>query len=56
MIKELRNYEYKINTNGNIQYTAPSGQNDDTVIALSLANHGMGIKRGVSRAMQVRGV
>lgn len=56
LIKELRAYEYEINSNGNIKYSAPPGQHDDCVISLALAAHGCGIKLGVSRAMNVRGV
>ena len=56
LIKELRNYEYEVNSNGNIKYSAPPGQHDDTVIALALANHGLTIKHGIGQAMQVRGV
>ena len=56
LIKELRNYEYEINSNGNIKYSAPPGQHDDTVIALALAGHGLNVNHGFARAMQVRGV
>ena len=40
LMNELRNYEYEI-TARNISYNAPSGQHDDCVIALALANHGL---------------
>jgi len=56
LIKELRNYEYEINSNGNIKYSAPPGQHDDTVIALALAAHGLNVRHGFGRAMQIRGV
>lgn len=56
LIKELRNYEYEINSNGNIKYSAPPGQHDDCVISLALATHGLSIRHGFSRAMQIRGV
>lgn len=58
LIKELRNYEYEINSNGNIRYSAPPGQHDDCVISLALASHGLNVRNvhGPSKAMQVRGV
>jgi hypothetical protein len=56
LIKELRNFEYEINSNGNIKYSAPPGQHDDCVISLALAAHGTNIRMGISRALQVRGV
>lgn len=56
LIRELRNYEYEINSNGNIKYSAPPGQHDDAVISLALAAHGAGIKPGISFASSVRGV
>lgn len=56
LIKELRNYEYEINSNGNIKYSAPPGQHDDTVIALALAAYGLNVRHGIGKAMQVRGV
>lgn len=34
---ELSLYEYKVTSSGNITYSAPMGQHDDTVIALALA-------------------
>jgi len=56
MIRELERYEYKINSNGNISYSAPSGQHDDTVIALALANWGMSQTPHIYKARQVRGI
>lgn len=35
--EELANYEYKYSKRGNLQYSAPEGFHDDTVIALALA-------------------
>lgn len=55
MIRELRNYEYEINSNGNIKYSAPPGQHDDTVIALALADYGVNKRVGITRCAQVRG-
>ncbi len=56
VIRELENYEYKINSNGNISYSAPSGQFDDTVMAMALANHGLSQVPMVYKARQVRGI
>jgi hypothetical protein len=56
LIKELRNFEYEINSNGNIKYSAPAGQHDDCVISLALATHGCSVRHGIARASQVRGV
>lgn len=56
LIRELENYEYKINSNGNISYSAPAGQHDDTVMALALANHGLSKTPLIYRAQQIRGV
>jgi hypothetical protein len=38
MLRELKAYEYKFSEGGHIKYSAPSGQHDDCVIALALAN------------------
>lgn len=56
MLKELRQFEYEINSNGNIKYSAPPGAHDDTVIALALANKGASKRVSVVKAMQVRGI
>lgn len=55
-LKELENYEYDVNGQGVIRYSAPSGQHDDCVISLALAN--MGADQGVwkYRFSHVRGV
>ncbi len=37
---EMKRYEYVITANGHISYNAPSGYQDDCVIALALANWG----------------
>jgi len=39
---ELKRYEYAMSPNGHITYNAPEGYHDDCVIALALANHGLG--------------
>lgn len=56
LVKELRDYEYQINSNGNIKYDAPSGSHDDCVISLALANMGLEKVPIVFRASQVRGI
>ena len=38
MRRELESYEYVVNTNGVVKFSAPSGTHDDTVISLALAN------------------
>ena len=38
MYNELSQYSYKVNANGNLTFSAPSGQHDDCVMALMLAN------------------
>jgi hypothetical protein len=40
MRRELASYEYNISTSGVVRFSAPSGQHDDTVISLALANWG----------------
>jgi hypothetical protein len=37
LITELENYSYEVLPSGQIRYSAPEGQHDDTVIALALA-------------------
>lgn len=49
LINELRIFGYKIGKTGTITYSAPQGYNDDCVIALALANHGMAVKTDPSR-------
>lgn len=56
LIRELERYEYKINSNGHISYSAPAGQHDDTVIALALAVWGMSQTPMIYKAKQVRGI
>lgn len=55
-IRELRNYEYEINSNGNLKYSAPPGQHDDCVVSLALAVQGLNTRPGITRCGQVRGV
>ncbi len=38
MVRELENYEYEVNDNGVVKFSAPDGQHDDCVISLALAN------------------
>lgn len=56
MVKELKAFEYDIGSNGNIKYSAPSGQHDDAVISLALANLGLDRPPMVYRLGQVRGI
>lgn len=56
LVRELERYEYKINSNGHVGYSAPSGAHDDTVMALALANWGMSQAPLIYRARQVRGI
>lgn len=37
MRSELESYEYQLSKTGRVQYSAPSGQHDDAVVALALA-------------------
>lgn len=39
---EMRRYEYEIGPTGQVSYSAPSGHNDDCVMALALAVWGCG--------------
>jgi phage FluMu gp28-like protein len=55
MIRELRAFEYEINSNGHIKYNAPPGQHDDCVASLALAVHGMNKRPSIIRCAQVRG-
>jgi len=41
MLKELESYEVTTNELGNFRYTAPSGQHDDIVSMLMMAQHGL---------------
>ena len=38
---ELRMYRYERMAGGNYRYSAPSGEHDDTVMALAFACHGL---------------
>jgi len=38
MRRELESYEYIVNTNGTVKFSAPSGSHDDCVISLALCN------------------
>jgi hypothetical protein len=55
LIRELKSFEYAVTTSGNIKYSAPSGQHDDTVLALALANKGVAQRPLIYKASQVRG-
>jgi hypothetical protein len=56
VVKELRAFEYDINSNGNIKYAAPSGQHDDCVLSIALANLGLDRPPLIYRVGQVRGL
>jgi hypothetical protein len=56
LVKELKAFEYDITASGNIRYSAPSGQHDDCVISLGLANIGLEKTPFVYQARQVRGL
>lgn len=56
MLRELENYEYEISTNGTFKFSAPSGQNDDCVISLALANWGADADPFIYRHFNVRGI
>jgi hypothetical protein len=56
MIKELKAYEYDVGATGNIKYSAPSGQHDDTVISLALANLAIERPQFRMQASQRRGI
>lgn len=55
LIRELRNYEYEVNSNGHLKYSAPPGQHDDAVIALALADHALNKRPMTHHFAQVRG-
>jgi hypothetical protein len=38
--RELESYEYNVSENGVVRFSAPSGEHDDAVISLALANWG----------------
>lgn len=40
---EFDQYEYNITQSGTVTYSAPPGKNDDTVMAISLANFGLSV-------------
>ncbi len=46
LIGELRTMEYTLTPSRNIQYSAPPGLHDDTVISLGLVNHAAGRSSG----------
>jgi hypothetical protein len=56
MRRELESYEYEISDAGRISYSAPSGQHDDTVISLALANLGADVAPFVYHYSSVRGI
>lgn len=56
LIKELEAYEYQISENGVIKFTAPSGQHDDTVVSLALANWGADQAPFIYKAYNRRGI
>ncbi len=47
LVKELRDYGYKMSEGGNIRYSAPSGKHDDCVVALALACWYVSEERGL---------
>jgi hypothetical protein len=54
--KELEAYEYEISENGVVRFSAPSGQHDDTVISLALANWGADQAPFTYKAYNRRGI
>lgn len=54
--RELEAYEYEISDSGVVKYSAPSGQHDDTVISLALANYGADQEPFVYRYSLRRGI
>ncbi len=56
MRKELASYEYNISTAGVVRFSAPSGQHDDTVISLALANWGADVEPWTYKFSQQAGV
>jgi terminase large subunit-like protein len=56
LIKELRNYEFDIGSSGRIKYAAPSGQHDDCVISLALANFFADQPPSVHKFRNIRGI
>jgi hypothetical protein len=54
--RELENYEYEISTSGALKYSAPSGQHDDCVISLALANWGADQVPWTYKYSNVRGI
>ena len=54
--RELESYEYEVSDRGTIKYSAPQGQHDDCVIALSLANWGAEVDPFVYRYKSQRGI
>lgn len=56
LLDELRAYEYEFTDSGKVTYSAPSGQHDDTVIALALANWVADSEPFIYRAWNQRGI
>lgn len=56
LISELKSYEYSFTDSGIIKYEAPSGKNDDCVIALCLAMWGADTPAFTYRSWSQRGV
>lgn len=54
--RELENYEYKVTDTMIIKFSAPSGQHDDTVISLALANWGADVAPFVYHFSNIRGI
>jgi hypothetical protein len=53
---ELENYEYQISDSGVVKYSAPSGQHDDSVISLALANWICDVEPCIYKHRSVRGI
>jgi hypothetical protein len=54
--KEMESYEFIVSDNGVVKFSAPSGQHDDTVISLALANWGADQAPFVYKAYSKRGI
>jgi hypothetical protein len=53
---ELETFEYELTASGAVQFSAPSGKHDDTVISLALANWASDQEPFVYRHKNVRGI
>jgi hypothetical protein len=54
--KELESYEFKKTPNGATKYEAPSGQHDDCVVALALANFVVAQEPFIYKHKKIRGI